>query len=163
MQSRLRSSCLSMAMGLLLVFATPNAAAAGALYLNNYGSGWGLWLRGHYVLKETENDYVLEVERISVEPNRAYPQSFDISGFKLTYYFRDKDSGEALDRDVVAGPPAHFPAKLRPTEALIVEGVTMAVAKTTQPNANESLILELHVITTSGASIGVAVGEFFSD
>ena len=81
---------------LAAVFIMQSAEAnASALYVNNYGSGWGLWLRGHYFLRETDNGYVLEVERISLEPNREYPQSFKISGFKLAYYFQDRESGES--------------------------------------------------------------------
>ena len=158
MPSILRSLLVLFAAFVLML---PADTQASALYVNNYGSGWGLWLRGHYFLRETENEYLVEFERISVEPNREYPQNFEISGFKLAYYFQDRESGEALERDGVAGPPAPYPATLMPSKPLIVEGVTVSIGKWTQLKAEEALILELHVVTTSGASIGVPVGEFF--
>lgn len=158
---KLRSVFLLCAALLPLLTAIPADLYASARYMNNYGSGWGLWLRGHYYLRETDSDYVVEVERISVEPNREYPQNFDISGFKLAYYYQDRESGEALDRDPVAGAPALFPATVLASEPLIVEGITVSIGKWAQLKAEESLILELHVVTTSGASIGVQVGEFF--
>lgn len=163
MPSQLRSLFLLLAALLPLLLLSPRDTNASALYMNNYGSGWGLWLRGHYFLRETDSDYVVEVERISVEPNREYPQNFEISGFKLAYYFQDRESGEALERDSVAGPPAPYPATVMPSEPLIVEGVTVSIGKWAQLKAQEALILELHVVTTSGASIGVPVGEFFGE
>lgn len=158
MPSILRSLLLLFAAFILM---SPAEASASALYVNNYGSGWGLWLRGHYFLRETDSEYLVEVERISVEPNREYPQNFEIAGFKLTYYLQDRESGEALERDGVAGPPAPYPATVMPSEPLIVEGVTVSIGKRVKLKAEETLILELHVVTTSGASIGVPVGEFF--
>ncbi len=146
----------------LFLGATVSARAEmGTLYLNNYGSGWGVWLRGHSVLKETEHDFVLEVERISVEPNRAHPQNFDISGFRLAYYFTDKESGETLEHEPITGPPTPYLAKLRPSQPLVIENMTIAVEKPLQPGSAESLILELHVVTASGVSIGIKVSELF--
>ncbi len=160
MRSSLRCLFHSIALCLLLAVTAASQADAGPLYLNSYGSGWGVWLRGHYFLRETGRDYILEVERISVEPNRSYPQSFEISGFRLAYFYKDRRSGEALERDPVTGPPAAYRAKLQPAQPLIVEDMTIAVGKSVRPGENETLILELHVVTLSGASIGVQVGEF---
>lgn len=161
MRPGLGFASLALTAGLLLGSAVSPRAEMGALYLNNYGSGWGVWVRGHSVLKETDSDFVLEIERISVEPNRAYPQSFDISGFKLAYYFTDKESGTPLDQDIVAGPPTQYLAKLRPSQPLVIENMTIAVTKPVRTESAESLILELHVVTTSGVSIGVKVSELF--
>ncbi len=161
MRPGLRFASLLLMASLLLGAAASARAEMETLYLNNYGSGWGVWLRGHSVLKETERDFVLEVERISVEPNRAYPQNFDISGFRLAYYFTDKESGETLEQDAISGPPTPYLAKLRPSQPLVIENMTIAVEKPVPPGSAESIILELHVVTTSGVSIGVKVSELF--
>ncbi|TQV76175.1 hypothetical protein [Denitrobaculum tricleocarpae] len=156
-----RSTSLLLATGLLAATTASVQAEMGAQYLNNYGSGWGVWIRGHSTLRETEQDYVLEVERISIEPNRAYPQNFEISGFKLAYYFKDKESGEPLDESSVSGTSAPYPAKLHPSQPLVVENMTVSVTKPTQADFAQALVLELHVVTASGVSIGVKVSELF--
>ncbi len=161
MQPGRRFASLVLTASLLLAAFTPVRAEMGALYLNNYGSGWGVWLRGHSILRETDHDYILEVERLSVEPNRAYPQSFEISGFKLAYYFKDKESGEPLDENSISGISTPYPAKLHPSRPLVVENMTISVMKPAPADFSQSLVLELHVVTLSGVSIGVKVSELF--
>ncbi len=149
-------TCLSLLS--LLVF-WPSSAAAERLYINTYGSDWGLWVRGHCVLEERDGRQVLELEDVALEPNRRYPQALEVAGFRLAATYLDAASGEPLGGRGATGPRTDHKVSLSPGEKQTVTGLVLELPRLAPPGAGEQRLLLLQVVMASGTSFAVEVAR----
>lgn len=158
MPSLLRNAWLLFAAGFCLLMGP--AVSAERLYVNSFASDWGIWARGHCVLHDDGGRYRLEIEALDLEPNRSYPQTYEVSGFRLAYSYRDKGSGALAGDAGQSGLLTAHPLHLPPGETRTVTGLVLEVPRGRPPRAGEVLLLELHIVTGRGGYFTVAVGEF---
>ncbi len=142
----------------LLVF-WPCLAAAERLYINTYGSDWGLWVRGHCVLEERDGRQVLELEEVALEPNRRYPQALEVTGFRLAAAYLDRATGEPLGGRGATGPRSDHAVSLAPGEKQRVTGLVLELPQLSPPTAGELRLLLLEVVMASGTSFAVEVAR----
>ena len=140
----------------LLVF-WPSPAAAERLYINTYGSDWGLWVRGHCLLEERDGRQVLELEDIALEPNRRYPQALEIVGFQLATTYLDSTTGDPISDRGATGRQTDHAFALAPGEKKTVAGLVLELPKPSPPAAGELRLLLLQVVMASGTSFAVEV------
>ena len=143
----------------LLVLCWSSLAAAERLYVNTYGSDWGLWVRGHCLLGTRDGQPVLELEEVALEPNRGYPQALEVAGFRLAVAYLD-NGGAAARRDWEAvGPEVAHAVALAPGEVEIVSGVVLELPPLRPPGAGEVRLLLLQVVMASGTPFSVEVAR----
>ncbi len=140
---------------LLALWSPP--AAAKRLYINTYGSDWGLWVRGHCLLEERGGKQVLELEAVALEPNRRYPQALEVAGFRLAAAYLDSTSGEPLPDRGVAGPQVDLALALAPGDKKTVTGLVLELPRPAVPGAGELRLLLLQVVMASGTPFAVEV------
>ena len=148
--------CLSLLSLLVLCWST---AAAERLYINTYGSDWGLWIRGHCLLEARDGRQVLELEAVDLEPNRGYPQALEIAGFRLAVTYLDATSGEPLPDQGVKGPRSDHAVALAPGEKKTVADLVLELPPVPAPGAGELRLLVLEVVMASGTSFAVEVAR----
>ncbi len=142
----------------LLVF-WPCLAAAERLYINTYGSDWGLWVRGHCVLEVRDERLALELEEVALEPNRRYPQALEVTGFRLAATYLDRATGEPLGGRGATGPQSDHAVSLAPGQKQTVRGLILELPQLSPPTAGELRLLLLQVVMASGTSFAVEVAR----
>ncbi len=149
---------LAVAVALLLALAVPSAqAGAKRLYLNSYGSGWGLWVRGTCLLEQRDDRLILELEELTLEPNHNYPQAFEIAGFRLASVRLDAATGDRASEPPATGPQAEHPKSLAPGKKTLVEGLRLELPVGQPPASREVRLLLLQVVVLSGAAFEIEV------
>ena len=147
----------------LLVLCWSSVAAAERLYVNTYGSDWGLWVRGHCLLGTRDGIAVLELEEVALEPNRGYPQALEVAGFRLAVAYLDAGldagSGAARREWEALGPEVAHAVALAPGEVEIVSGVVLDLPPLRPPGAGEVRLLLLQVVMASGTPFPVEVAR----
>ena len=133
------------------------AAGAEWLYINTYGSDWGLWVRGHCLLEERDGRQVLELEEVALEPNRRYPQALEVAGFRLAASYLDVATGEPLGDRGATGPEAAHAISLAPGEKQTVRGLVLELPRLAPPRPGELRLLLLQVVMASGTAFAVEV------
>ncbi len=153
--------CLSL-LSLLVLWPSPfvsSATAAERLYINTYGSDWGLWVRGHCLLEVRDDKLILELEEVALEPNRGYPQALEVAGFRLAVTYLDATSGEPLPDRGAKGPRSNHAVALAPGEKKTVAGLLLELPGLDPPKAGELRLLVLEVVMASGTSFAVEVAR----
>ena len=144
-------------LSLLALWSPP--AVAKRLYINTYGSDWGLWVRGHCLLEERDGKQVLELEEVALEPNRRYPQTLEVAGFRLAATYLDAISGEPLPGRGMAGPRTDHALALAPGDKKTVTGLVLELPRLAPPGAGELRLLLLQVVMASGTPFAVEVAR----
>lgn len=158
MRASYRTVWLCLLVG-LATLASPRAAApTEPFYVNTYASDWGLWARGHALRSETAESFRFEIEELTLEPNRNYPQTYEISGFRLAFTYRDKTTGDLAKAAGATGPRRGPFLKLFPNSKKAVADLALEVPKGRPPRAGETLVLELHIMTGNGGYLALEVG-----
>jgi len=154
--------CLSL-LSLLVLWPSHFNSSAGAaterLYINTYGSDWGLWVRGHCLLEARDGRQVLELEEITLEPNRRYPQALEVAGFRLATSYLNVATGEPLPGRGATGPETAHLISLAPGEKQTVTGLVLELPQFSPPAAGELRLLLLQVVMASGTSFVVEVAR----
>ena len=143
----------------LLVLCWSSLAAAERLYVNTYGSDWGLWVRGHCLLGTRDGIPVLELEEVALEPNRGYPQALEVAGFRLAVAYLDNGGGAAPRDWEAVGPEVAHAVALAPGEVEIVSGVVLELPPLRPPGPGEVRLLLLQVVMASGTPFSVEVAR----
>lgn len=152
-----RLVCLLLAVGSYSLIDSSSASAFEQLYVNTYGSDLGVWARGHCQLYGTVGKHRLEIEELSLEPNWNYQQSFSISGFRLAYSYRDKDTEEFVTDAGGAGPQMSRPLLLSANQKGLVKDLVLEVTRGRPPRSNEILLVELHIMISGGGYFTLVV------
>ena len=142
-------------LGLATIPTGSTAAAAEPVYINSYGSDWGLWARGHCRLEVRAEAEVLVIEAVALEPNRNYPQPLEISGFRLAAGYLDKTTGEPLGGQVASGPRVDYAVTLEPDEKHVVKDLVLRMPRGRPPGANEARVLLLQILVGSGRAFEI--------
>ena len=137
----------------------PSSVAAEPIYVNTYGSDWGLWARGHCRLDLREDRVVLEIEAVALEPNRNYPQALQIGGFRLSASYLSTASGAALGGEGASGPRVDYAASLAPGQKHVVRGLVLEAPAGRPPGENEVRVLVLQIVMASGAAFAVEIAR----
>ena len=145
----------------LCLAATARPAAAGErIFLNSFGSTWGLWARCYCVIHDDAVRHRLEIEELSLEPNRNDRQGFEIAGFRLAYYYLDKETDAYLPGAGASGPALDHALSLPPGTHGTTKDLFVEVPRGDPPGEGETLVVELQIITRGKAYFGLVVGEF---
>ena len=147
-----------LAVALLLAAGGPPAQAdPKRLYLNSYGSSWGLWARGSCLLEETEGGLTLVLEELTLEPNHNYPQAFEIAGFRLASVLLDAATGDRKAVAPAVGPRRDHPANLMPGQKTLVRDLRLELPLGQAAFSEQLRLLLLQVLTPSGAAFEIEV------
>ncbi len=144
---------------LSLLVLWPRLAAAERLYINTYGSYWGLWVRGHCVLEVRDEGLALKLEEVALEPNRRYPQALEVTGFRLAATYLDRATGEPLGGRGATGPQTDHALSLAPGQKKTVTGLVLELPRLAPPGVGEQRLLLLQVVMASGTSFAVEVAR----
>ncbi len=152
-------SAFALILGLAATDAASRAAASEPVYVNTYGSDWGLWARGHCRLEVRAGVEVLVIEAVALEPNRNYPQALDVAGFRLAAAYLDKTTGEPLGRRDAEGPRVDYAVSLAPGEKHVVEDLVLRMPRGRPPGAEEARVLVLQILVGSGSAFEIEVAR----
>ena len=146
---------------LILGLATTGAVSAASepVYVNTYGSDWGLWVRGHCRLEVRGEVEILVIEAVALEPNRNYPQPLEIAGFRLAAAYLDKTTGEPLGRQVASGPRVDYAVSLAPGEKHVVKDLVLRMPRGRRPGAKEARVLVLEILVGSRSAFEIEVAR----
>ncbi|MDJ0943080.1 MAG: hypothetical protein QNJ30_06430 [Kiloniellales bacterium] len=146
-------------LGLATNHAGSMAEAAEPVYINSYGSDWGLWARGHCRLDVRADVEVLEIEAVALEPNRNYPQTLEIAGFRLSAAYLDKTTGEPFGHQAASGPRVDYAVGLAPGEKHVVKDLILRMPRGRPPGANEARVLILQILVGSGSAFEIEIAR----
>ncbi|MCG8594563.1 MAG: hypothetical protein MI785_09365 [Kiloniellales bacterium] len=146
---------------LLLGLATAPSVSSAAepIYINTYGSDWGLWARGHCLLSARAEVETLEIEAVTLQPNRNYPQALEIAGFGLSAAYVNAATGEPLGRQAASGPRIDYAVSLAPDGKHVVEDLILQVPRGRLPGAKAARVLVLHIFMSSGSAFEIEVAR----
>lgn len=147
-----------LAAALLLAAGVPPAQAdPKRLYLNSYGSSWGLWARGSCLLEAHEGGLTLVLEELTLEPNHNYPQALEIAGFRLASVLLDAATGDRKAAAPAIGPRRDHAAALIPGQKTLVRGLQLELPSGQAAASGQVRLLLLQVLTPSGAAFEIEV------
>ena len=145
-------TAILLVLGIATTATSTITAAVDPIYISTYGSNWGLWARGHCLLDAWGELGILKIETITLEPNRNYPQFFEITGFQLSVYYVNKITGEPLEGKIANGPRIDYTVSLGPGQEHIVKDLVLKVPDSGLPDRQGVRVLTLNILLGSGTA-----------